>query len=368
MKSLDGLWPEFTERYEAAAASLATYRQKFEVFLKWARGRGAGGTAGAPQGGAAAAAPPAIVCMEDVTREVAEDYARFVFARKTTARKDIETLRRIWETLLPDQERNPWRIGLHLRAPVPKRPCNYRPLSPDEARRFVEAARRAEGRCGGGAPSASAPAPDGRYTTGADKFADLADAAVFAWHYGMRMGSLAALDWRDLATWRRGWFQHVPPKTRHTKPWPLVLPVVEEAQAVLEARAQQGQGQKRDGRGGSCASARDMRSATPRRGVPAPRPLFPALAAEYRRSQPNLAVSVKCLFREAGIADTIAGRAQMHSFRASFITQMDEAGAPSGITNAVTGHAPRTVHDMYSHPRPAALRRWLDRAIPDLGV
>lgn len=356
MKNLEGLWPEFTERYEAAAASLATYRQKYEVFLKWVRERNR------EAGGEGKVADTPIVAMEDVTREVAEDYARFVFSRKTTARKDIETLRRIWETMLPDQERNPWRIGLHLRPPTPKRPCNYRPLSLDEARRFVEAARRAEakcgGVCGGDARQDAVPPPDGRYTTGAAKFADLADAAVFAWHYGMRMGSLVALDWRDLATWRRGWFQHVPPKTRHTKPWPLVLPVVEEVRAVLEARAAM-----------RIPAAEPSRPAKRHASTAkAPAPLFPALAAEYRRSQPNLTVSVKSLFHEAGIADTIAGRAQMHSFRASLITQMDEAGAPSGITNAVTGHAPRTVHDMYSHPRPAALRRWLDRAIPDIGV
>lgn len=333
MTSLFGLWPEFTERYEAAAASLETYRQKFEIFAKWAAARNA---AAAPEADGAGAT---LSAMEDVTREIAEEYARYVFKRKTTARKDIETLRRIWETLLPDQERNPWRIGLHLRPLLPKKPCNYRPLSADEARRFVVAATRAAAKCRDGE------CRDARFTTGAEKFEDLADAAVFAWHYGMRIGSLAALDWRDLALWRKGYFLHVPPKTRFTKPWPLELPVVAEAKAVLEARA-----------------------ATAPRGGRKPAPLFPALAAEYHRSQPNLAVSIKCLFKEAGIADTLRGRAQMHSFRASFITQMDEAGAPSGITDAVTGHAPRTMHDMYSHPRPSALKRWLDRAIPDINA
>lgn len=332
MHNLAGLWPEFVERYEAADASLNTYRQKFDLFKKWLDARNA-----APARDAGGAGP--VVTMEGVTRETAEEYARYIFKRKSTAKKDIETLRRIWDTMLPDQECNPWRIGLHLRPAQPKMPCNYRPLAADEARRFVRAALRAAERSGGQGGSR-----DARYSTGAEKFLDIADAAVFAWHYGMRMGSLVSLNWRDLATWRRGFFLHVPPKTRYTKPWPLELPVVAEARAVIEARVE-----------------------TAPRGRGDDAPLFPALAAEYRRSQANLTVSIKCLFKEAGIADTRRGRAQMHSFRASFITQMDEAGAPSGITNAVTGHAPRNMHDVYSHPRPAALKRWIDRAIPDIG-
>lgn len=324
MHDLFSLWPEFTERYEASKASLETYRQKYAIFLKWLARRNA--TSGAR-----------VENMEEVTREIAEEYAREVFKRKTTARKDIDNLRRLWEVMLPDMDVNPWRIGLHLRTPPLSKPCNYRPLSVEEARRFVESAKVAAGKC-----DPSEPCHDGRFPCdGRGKFDDLAAAAVFAWHYGMRMGSLAALSWKELATWRRGYFLHVPPKTRFTKPWPLEIPVVREVARVLEAR-QSG------------------------RRAPAG-PVFPDLAAEYRRSQPNLAASVKGLFRSAGIGDTHKGRAQMHSFRASFITQMDEAGAPTGITDCITGHAPRTVHDRYSHARPQALRKWLDRAIPDLG-
>lgn len=339
MHNLFSLWPEFTERYEASKASLETYRQKYAVFLKWLEGRNA--TSRAP-----------VEMMEDVTRELAEEYARVVFKRKTTAKKDIDNLRRLWDVMLPDQDRNPWRIGLHLRTPPLPAPCNYRPLSLDEARRFIRAALDAAAHAATGdiiyeralpsSPSSSTIRPDARYTTGAGKFEDLADAAVFAWHYGMRMGSLAALSWKELATWRRGYFLHVPPKTRFTKPWPLEIPVVREAAQVIESRL---------------AGRRNPTG-----------PLFPDLAAEYRRSQPNLASSVKGLFKSAGICDTHKGRAQMHSFRASFITQMDEVGVPTGITDCITGHAPRTVHDRYSHARPQALRKWLDKAIPDLSV
>ena len=332
MHKLFDIWPDFTSRYEAADASLGTYRQKYEVFLKWVAERNAREVAGDSDG-----PRRRLTTMENVTREVAEEYARFVFKRKTTARKDIDNLRRIWSVLLPDQRRNPWNIGLHLRPPLPRTPCNYRPLTLDEARRFVQRARECALKCDAGDSSR-----DGRFTTGAGKFLDLADAAVFAWHYGMRMGSLVSLDWKDLATWQCGFFLHVPPKTRYSKPWPLEIPVVGEVRRVLERRrpaAGQGAG-----------------------------PLFPDLAAAHRRCAPNLTTSIKCVFTSAGIRNTYKGRCQMHSFRASFITQMDEAGAPTGITDAITGHAPRTVHDMYSHARADALRRWLDKAIPDLGI
>lgn len=327
MHDLFTLWPDFTNRYEASQASLRTYRQKFDVFLKWLAGRNANSSA-------------PIQAMEDVTRELAEDYARFIFRRKSTARKDIDNLRRLWEVLLPDLERNPWKIGLHLRTPPTPKPCNYRPLSLDEARRFVRASLEAAEKC-----DPSSPNRDARFATGRGKFEDIADAAVFAWHYGMRMGSLASLDWKELATWRRGYFLHVPPKTRFSKPWPLEIPVVKEVAEVLAAR----QSQRND-----------------KRKSAAPSPLFPFLTEEYRRSQPNLATSVKGLFKCAGIRDTHKGRAQMHSFRASFITQMDEAGVPTGITDCITGHAARSVHDLYSHARPQALRKWLDKAIPNL--
>ncbi|MBR4611362.1 MAG: tyrosine-type recombinase/integrase [Kiritimatiellae bacterium] len=351
MHKINGIWPEFTERYEAAKASIETYHQKYMVFIKWLDTR----NLEAERTGA-----PPILDMEDLTREVAEDYARYIYKRKYTARKDIESLRRLWEVMLPDQDRNPWRIGLHLRPALPPRPCNYRPLTVDEARRFIPATRR----CAEMSNDAS-PIHDPRFTAGADKFLDLADAAVFAWHYGMRMGSLASLNWRELSTWRRGFFLHVPPKTRYTKPWPLEIPVVGEVREVLEERSELARAAAVAASAAPDAAASGERRS--RRATPTG-PVFPALAAEYRRSAANLAASVKGVFKAAGIGDTAKGRAQMHSFRASFITQMDEAGAPSGVTDSITGHAPKSIHDRYSHARTPALRRWLDRAIPAIGA
>lgn len=324
LHNLFNIWDEFTTRYEAAEASLRTYKQKYEIFLKWVL----------EQNKLSEKLP--LRNLEDITRDIAEDYARYVYKRKTTAKKDIENLKRIWTVMLPDEERNPWNIGLHLRTPLPKSPCNYRPLTVDEARRFIAKARECAEK---GDPCSTI--ADGRYTSGSDKFLDLADAAIFAWHYGMRIGSLVSLHWKELATYRQGYFLHIPPKTRHSKPWPLEIPIVSEVREVL-VRREKGFGGK------PCGF------------------LFPDLAKEHKRSAPNLTSSIKCLFTAAGIRNNHKGRSQMHSFRASFITQMDEAGAPTGITDAITGHAPKTVHDRYSHARADALKRWLDKAIPNL--
>lgn len=324
LHNLFTFWDEFTTRYEAAEASLRTYRQKYEIFLKWVLERNKNPNF------------TELHNLEDITRELAEDYARYIYKRKTTAKKDIDNLKRIWGVMLPDEERNPWNIGLHLRPPIPKSPCNYRPLTIEEAQRFIAKARECAEK---GDPQSSL--ADGRYTSGKRKFLDLADAAIFAWHYGMRMGSLVSLDWKELAAYRQGYFLHVPPKTRYSKPWPLEIPIVKEVREVLSRREKAFHGKP-------CGL------------------LFPDLAKEHKRSAPNLTSSIKGLFTAANIRNNHKGRCQMHSFRASFITQMDEAGAPTGITDAITGHAPRTVHDQYSHARAGALKKWLDKAIPNL--
>ncbi len=325
MHKLTDIWQEFTERYEAAPASLRSYHQKYQVFLKWvikfnSEGRG----------------DKKLKCMEDVTRSVAEDYARWIYKRKSTAKKDIDNLRRIWSIMLPDQRKNPWNIGLHLRAPIPKSPYNYRPLTLEEARDFYMALHLAASKS-----YPLSPDYDGRYGNNPDKFIDLADAVVFAWHYGMRMGSLVSLRWEDMEHRNEGYFLHIPPKTRFSKPWPLEIPIVAEIKDILERRIKAFDGRPRGW-------------------------IFPALREAHSRCASNLSSSVKGIFNMAGIRNTYKGRAQIHSFRASFITQMDEAGAPTGITDAITGHATRTIHDMYSHARVGALKKWLDKAIPNI--
>lgn len=72
------------------------------------------------------------------------------------------------------------------------------------------------------------------------------------------------------------------------------------------------------------------------------------------------------LIREAGEGDTQAGKASFHSLRATFISMMDEAGAPQAVTDSITGHAPQTMHARYSHPDTEAARNWMEKALPRL--
>ena len=43
LHDLHTVWPEYLSRYEAADASLSTYKQKYDIFIKWVAKRNAGG-------------------------------------------------------------------------------------------------------------------------------------------------------------------------------------------------------------------------------------------------------------------------------------------------------------------------------------
>jgi hypothetical protein len=47
---------------------------------------------------------------------------------------------------------------------------------------------------------------------------------------------------------------------------------------------------------------------------------------------------------------------------------MDDVGAPSRVTDMVTNHAPKTMHDRYSHPEMQTAREWMTKALPALAV
>jgi len=184
--------------------------------------------------------------------------------------------------------------------------------------------------------------PDRRRTIDRNLLEDLRDAVIFAWQYGMRIGSLSMLKWEDFNP-AKDFFLHIPPKTKGVKPWPLEIPIMPSTHGVLLRRFK--------GVGGNPTGF-----------------LFPHFHRAYNRNVNGLSALIKRLMIGAGVVDDHRGRATMHSFRACFITQMDEAGAPSGITDSLTGHAPQNMHDMYSHASLQSKRDWLTKAIPPLPV
>ncbi|MCL1920500.1 MAG: tyrosine-type recombinase/integrase [Kiritimatiellaeota bacterium] len=305
---LSDVWFLFTQRYEAALKSLKCYRHQLDAFLRWSTAAYA----------------------DEVTRPMAEEYIKHIFSRKSTAPQDISTLKRIWHTVWPDCS-NPWNTGLRLKPKARDGVFRYRRLTVSEAGAFLMRITRCH---------KEENTLDRRRTINRLLLEDLRDAVAFAWQYGMRIGSLAALRWEDFNP-ARDFFLHIPPKTRGVKPWPLEIPIMPATHKILLRR---------------------FRGA---RGRPAGF-LFPHLHHAYNRNANGLSALVKRLMVGAGVLDDHRGRATMHSFRACFITQMDEAGVPSGITDSLTGHAPQNMHDMYSHASVQSKRDWLNKAIPPL--
>lgn len=217
-----------------------------------------------------------------------------------TIRAHLATLARVWRVLMPEA-RNPW-PGLHPSAA--HRTIPYRRLSIAEVRRIAQAAR--------------ALGPED-YTL-----------ILIGYYTAMRIGDAATLDAaafdRKAAT-----LTIVPTKTARRKPAPVTIPVLPELAAAL-TDATEG-------------------------------PMLPSIAAEQRKRPWHLSERLAKLFRDKA-GDTAEGKASFHSLRATFISLMDEAGAPQAITDSVTGHAPRTMHARYSHPDIVAARTWVTKALP----
>ncbi|MBQ7190890.1 MAG: tyrosine-type recombinase/integrase [Kiritimatiellae bacterium] len=321
--ALSDIWFLFTQKYQVASSSLGCYRQILRNFQNWT----------------------VVEYADEITRPLAEEYTRHLFASKISARTELNTLKRIWQTIWPDAP-NPWNTGLRLQPKERTGVFRYRRLSLDEARAFHRQLRRERDqrrspdrgriiRCRPGDA-------DRRKVIDAQLYDDLHDALYFAWNYGMRVGSLANLRWEDFSTkLNADFFLHIPPKTKGTKPWPLEIPYLPEIVTLLVNRM--------------------VRYPKPPTGW-----LFPCLHETYTYHPTRITSVVKRVMIAAGVRDDHRGRASMHSFRASFITRMDEAGCPSGITDSITGHAPQTMHDLYSHSCITVKRRWLIRAIPPL--
>ncbi len=286
---LDDVWPRFATLYATGPHTLTAYRLHWRRFQSWATQN-------------------RHTTFADITPAVAQTYATHLTAQKTSAPRDIQTLRRIHRTLLP-QAPNPFE---NLRLPPRPSPVNrkYRRLTHDEILRLDTSF------------ATHAPHPEYRL------------ALHLAYTYGLRIGSVVTLTRADVNP-RHHTIYHIPPKTRHRKPHPLALPLTPPIRQLL-------------------------------RHCPARGPLLPNLHALYQHSRSRLADTIHTLFTHARITSDPSGHASFHSLRATFITLMDEANAPFSVTDSITGHAPQSMHQRYSQPSLKIKLHWMNLALPPL--
>ena len=142
---------------------------------------------------------------------------------------------------------------------------------------------------------------------------ELSDMIVIGYYTGLRLSDVAELEICEVDESCR-FLKIVPNKTRRRKRLPLTVPLVREAQTIVQRRM-----------------------SSPQNGF-----LFCA-EARYRPSR-----KLSAYFRQAHINKLGNGRASFHSLRATFISQMDEAGIPPHITDSITGQRRR--HARPLHP------------------
>lgn len=271
--------------------SVIHYQQEFKNFCMWANMKD-------------------ITHSSQVTTQVAEEFIRYSYSIRRSAPFEVATLRRIWGYTLPNLP-NPWQQKLFnlIRINTPH-PVNHRPFTNRECRKIFQ------------------------QTTG-----EFNQALRFAYWYGMRIGSVCNLKWKDFRGWKRSYrFIHLPPKTARSKPMYLELPILPEIDELLRIRE---------------TNQHEF--------------IFPEMHERYVKGLSSICHEFRAVVKNCNIKNSLLGVATIHSFRTTFITHMDEAGAPIYITDSITGHAPRDMHGLYSKPSALAKKRWILRALPPTG-
>ena len=310
---LSRLWETVKVRYEARAKSLEAYRQQTAKFVKYALRAG-------------------LRYVDEVTRPFAEDYARWLYPRVTTADKHIGCLRREWQLLFPDAPTNPWNLSIRLQQKEKARAMNYRALTLNEIRRVRQAIARLR-------IDKSSLGSRGRMLTDAI-LADMADAVVFCYRYGLRIGSVDVIRWKDF-NFAEKTFCHRPPKTSRAT-LGNDYPILPEIEAILDRR-----------RSGSANHPTGL--------------LFPAFAKAHTSAEQMFNLAIKAVFKFAHVEDSpLKGRASWHSFRATFITRLTENGCPVAIVKELAQHAKADVTQRYVHISMGVKLSWL-KTLPDLG-
>lgn len=251
--------------------------------------------------------PPAEMDREDARRVADRLRGRYVSADRM-----LRFFRRVWTTL--DFGDDIWReeLSARRRSACGKAGEFYRRLTVDEVRRVRTALLNAGSASRDGAAAA-----------------DCADMVAIGYYTGLRLSDIAELEAAEVSP-ERDFLRLQPNKVRHSKRRLLLIPLVREAREIV---------------------ARRMKS--PAEG----RWLFPAVA----RKRPSRRICAA--FRAAGIRKRGTARASFHSLRATFISQMDEAGVSPHVTDAITGHAAGGMHARYTQPSARTLMDAVARAI-----
>ena len=300
---------------------------------------------------------------DEIARPFAEGYARWLNARVTTYAKHIGTLRREWSLLFPDSTSNPWNLGIKLQPREKAKAMNYRVITFNEFQRVRQVVARLSAD-----PSLTDTSRLRILTPGL--LEDIADALVISYRYGLRIGSVAAIRRSDFNL-AAGTFTHRPPKTSRAT-LGMDYPILPEILAILRRRGLRGRGPQPSTSPTSQPPNFELQTLNLKllnshtlTHSNSQTSLLPFFSLAYFRSEQQLNLAVKRIFRMAGVNDhPLRGRASWHSLRATFITRLTEAGCPHPIVRELAQHVRADVTSRYIHTSMAVKLQWLSRIQP----
>lgn len=257
--------------------------------------------------------PAATKNIRHVTAAMAEQYVHEIEGKLSvpTASKHVATLRRVWRVVDPEGPQ-PWRdlqpIGQHVVIP-------YRRLSTKECRALSAFAQK--------------------------KNREEHGAILTGYYTALRLADVIHLRFEHVNLETAVLHLPAPRKTARKKPAPLHIPLLPELVDWFKTAAKENPGAEH---------------------------VFPELVARYAKDRSEVTRAFGAIFDGAKAMDDARGKASFHSLRATFVSAMDEAGAPQRVTDVITNHAPQSMHDRYSHPEIETARKWMKKALKRLDV
>lgn len=167
---------------------------------------------------------------------------------------------------------------------------------------------------------------------------ELADMFAIGYNTGLRLCDVANLDTAEIIE-NCVALKIVPDKTRRLKKIPITIPLIFDADEAVRRRLD------------NLNQENAINELTGGIYIFSPH-------ARHRPSRKLCAAFKACKIIKHG-----QSRASFHSLRATFISQMDEAGIPPHITDAITGHSSGGMHTRYSQPQFSALKEAMTKAI-----